>query len=173
MNERPLSPDLLAVEELLRTQRPELTPVEADLVESRVRARAAARGNRAKGAFMRTRLAVTAVLTVGVLSSGTGAGLAVSGVSGGHSAASAQYPDQTTPGREVPNGDQTLQAPAVQGGDHQAAAVEPTAQVSADAGDDSLPFTGLAAIPLIVGGVGLLGAGAALRQAARRQEAGA
>jgi hypothetical protein len=121
---------------------------------------------------MRTRLAVTAVLTLGVLSSGTGVGLAVSGVSGGHSAASAQYPEQTAPGGKAPNGKQTLVAPAAKG-KQQAAAVKPTAQVSAEAGGDSLPFTGLAAIPLIAGGVGLLGVGAALRRSARHEQAGA
>jgi hypothetical protein len=120
---------------------------------------------------MRTRLALTAVLALGVLSSGTGVGLAVSGVSGGDSAAGAQYPEQTTP--SVPKGDQTQ---AVLGGQRdveQPAAAQPLAQVSADAGDDSLPFTGLAAIPLIVAGVGLLGVGVALRRATRRGEAAA
>jgi hypothetical protein len=37
-------------------------------------------------------------------------------------------------------------------------------QQVAATGEDTLPFTGFVAIPLLVGGVGLLGAGAGLRR---------
>jgi hypothetical protein len=49
----------------------------------------------------------------------------------------------------------------------QAQPLQPTRQVEAGADGDELPFTGLAAIPILVGGVALLGAGAALRRRAR------
>lgn len=120
---------------------------------------------------MRTRLAITAVLVLGLMTSGTGVGMAVSGISGGDSAGSAQYPGQTTPDGKVPNGNQTLGgSDAVAPG---SAGVQAAEQVSVDAGDDSLPFTGLAAIPVIAVGAGLLGTGAALRRGARRDEPGA
>jgi len=48
-----------------------------------------------------------------------------------------------------------------------------TRQVSADAGDDSLSFTGLAATPVIAVDAGLPGWHAALRRQARRGEAAA
>jgi hypothetical protein len=41
---------------------------------------------------MRTRLTVTALLTLGVLMSGTGTSMAISGAAGGGSAGGAQYP---------------------------------------------------------------------------------
>jgi hypothetical protein len=169
MSDSRLSPDLIEIEDLLRDERPELTPIEADRVMTRIRARLLARRTPPKGAFMRTRLAITAVLVLGLMTSGTGVGMAVSGIAGGDSAGSAQYPEQTTPDGNVPGGSESLGSGDVA----PAADVEATQQVSADAGDDSLPFTGLAAIPVIAVGAGLLGVGAALRRGARRGEANA
>jgi hypothetical protein len=167
MSDSRLSPDLIEIEDLLRAQRPELTPIEADRAMTRIRARVLARRNPRKGAFMRTRLAITAVLVVGLMTSGTGVGMAVSGIAGGDSAGSAQYPEQTTPNGDVPGGGESL------GGNDEQAGVEATQQVSANAGGNSLPFTGLAAIPVIAVGAGLLGVGAVLRRGARRGEANA
>lgn len=96
---------------------------------------------------MKSRMAIALVLAVGMLTSMTGAGLAVSGGSGSGSAAEAQYP---------PN-------------DPKASvhASQPKATVSAVAQAKTggkLPFTGFAAIPILLVGVALLGTGFVLRR---------
>lgn len=114
---------------------------------------------------MRSRLAITAMLIMGFALSTTGVGLAVSGTSGSGSAGNAQY-QQTTP-TKPPADDQ--------GGDvggNQGQASTPTPdttqavqQIATTTDDGSqLPFTGLAVIPVLIAGAGLLIAGLVLRR---------
>jgi hypothetical protein len=172
-----MSDDLGQIERLLREQRPRLTVLEEDELRSRVWARAQrpVAGSR-PGGIMRTRLAITTTLVMGLLMSGTGAGLAVSGISGDGSAGTAQYPQQVAPD-EQPSGDVLGDEPTSGGeepGNENGGAPgdesQPTRQVAAP-DDDSLPFTGLAAIPLLLAGVGLLGFGIVLRRGARSEPA--
>lgn len=171
---------------------------------------------------MKSRIAMMAMLVLGLLMSGTGAGLAVSGLSSSGDASVAQY------GNAVPcdlNGDgvadatEDLNGPApgcasqdvlptntqggstcdengdgvispsealkngcggVQGETEEGSApapnvdndeapakresgAQPTRQVEADGGGE-LPFTGFAAIPILVGGIALLSGGRVLRR---------
>jgi hypothetical protein len=109
---------------------------------------------------MKPRIAVAFVLAMGLLSSGTGATLAVISESG--SAAQVQYPD-LKPNNTV--------KPDVLGSD------EPTAgssiqeeQQVASSGGGELPFTGFLAIPLLIVGVLFLVAGGMLRSRAGRDQ---
>src|SRR5690242_8772935 len=68
----------------------ELDSVRTRAMSAATRPRVLAAGK--KGTFMRSRLAVVMVLALGVTLSGTGAALAVSGMSEGGSAGTAQYP---------------------------------------------------------------------------------
>lgn len=109
---------------------------------------------------MKSRLVVTMLLALGLLMSGTGATLAVSGLSDSGSAGSAQY-NNDRPGDVL--AEEEAGAPAANIAPAPAAEVQPTRQVSSnDSG--TLPFTGFLAIPVLLGGVGLLGAGAVLRR---------
>ena len=74
---------------LLREERPQASELELDEIKRRVRQRVAR-----KGQPMRSRLAILAMLVVGILMSGTGAGLAVQGFDqSGDDASQAQYPN--------------------------------------------------------------------------------
>src|SRR4051794_15667927 len=87
-----LPDDLQDIAELLHRDRPQATPVELDVVYRQVRARA-----RKGHSSMKSRLAMMAMLVVGLLMSGTGAGLAVSGIGDGSDASVAQYGPATVP----------------------------------------------------------------------------
>lgn len=113
---------------------------------------------------MKSRLTILAMLVAGMLLCTTGAGLAVSGLSSKGNAASAAYPN------EQPQGD-VLGEEESGGGGGQPAAVpaaeaQPARQVEAGAGDQ-LPFTGYAALPVLLGGAVLLGGGLVLRARTR------
>ena len=168
----------------LQEERPELSALELDRVKQRARTRAA--GPSRKGQPMRSRLAILLMLVFGMLVSTTGAGLAISGISG--NAADHQYghnnaQDDDDDGRygggvlgededDAGGGD----SPGTVGGDSEDNGVagesdlQPTRQVEAGAqgGDDELPFTGFAAVPILLGGIALLTGGLVLR----RREAG-
>jgi hypothetical protein len=112
---------------------------------------------------MRPRLAILAMLAVGILLMGAGTGLAVSGISGSDDASLANYPTTTT---TTPQGGAAGQVGGGGvGGLEQAKepAAQEVAQVAAT-GDDSLALTGFAAIPIIVVGVGLLVGGLVMRR---------
>jgi hypothetical protein len=148
--------DVRTVAARLRDERPELTPLELDDVQRRLVARAA---RSRRSGFVRSRLSVTAVLVFGLLFSTAGVGLAVSGSSGTGNAASAQYPSPSPkPQVEANVTSNTPTTPA-----------QPIRQTQAVTSGSSLPFTGLAAIPILVGGLLLLTLGLVLRRTARRQ----
>ena len=155
-------PDLIEMVELLERERPTATPFELDQVKTRIMARRQTpRRYGLKGSLLKTRLAITMMLALGILTSGTGVGLAVSGGSSSGSAGAAQY-KQSTPdtggGGTLGSEDQAPQA------------TQEANQVVATTSSGSLPFTGLAAIPILFVGVGLLATGLVVRRSVRRSE---
>ena len=83
-NHDDLQPELQPVIDQLRANRPEATALELDAIKQRVRARATnpARRRTRRSELMKSRLVVLTMLVLGMLLSTTGAGLAVSGLSG-------------------------------------------------------------------------------------------
>jgi hypothetical protein len=180
--------DLQAVIERLRADRPEASALELDAVKQRVRSRVARHpGRRARSAQpMKSRIAILATLVVGMVLSTAGAGLAISGFAlSGEDASVAQYgrsnPEPPGPGvlgEEETNAPDNAPDTAPDTGDNEVAGesddnpsdagLQPTRQVEAGAqgGDDAgeLPFTGFAAIPILIGGVALLSTGLVLRK---------
>ena len=126
---------------------------------------------------MKSRLVVLTMLVLGMLLSTTGAGLAISGMSG-KNASVAVYGAEKTPAGGGGNvlGDEDTGAgeqPADNGGgtnpsasDDEGSGVQPSRQVEAGADNNNLPFTGFAAIPVLLGGIALLSAGLVLRRRA-------
>ena len=177
--------DFDSVEQRLRDERPTLTALELDGLRQRV-ARRAADGKSTpfrKGSLMKSRLALLLMIVLGVLMSGTGATLAITGAAGSDSAARGEYyepPGYKTPENQRDDGDVLGDiAPSEEDGDNQpddegdtspgGGASDPAQearQLSADDGADSLPFTGLLVFPLLIGGVALVGTGAFLRRRA-------
>ncbi len=112
---------------------------------------------------MKSRLAILAMLVLGFVFSTAGVGLAVGGLSGSHSAAVSQYPTVTpfsTPpgkvlGEEENNNGQTT-------------GLQPERQEE-NGSSGQLPFTGFAAIPILLGGIALLSGGLILRWRARQE----
>jgi hypothetical protein len=102
---------------------------------------------------MKPRIAVAFILAMGLLTSGTGATLAVISESG--SAAQVQYPD-LKPKESVD--------PGVLGSDPGGSDVQEEEQVAT--GGSELPFTGFLAIPLLLVGVVFLVTGGMLRSRA-------
>ena len=145
---------------------------------------------RKKGNFMKSRVALVAVLALGIFMSGTGATLAVSGFADNGSASSAQYPGNH---HHKNKGHHVVEAASAEGNNcsggsmggsngssgsgncaEPAASVQPTVetqavrQVAVNGSGSSLPFTGFVAIPVLIVGLGLLGAGVAMRMRTRR-----
>jgi len=119
---------------------------------------------------MKSRLVVLTMLVLGMLLSTTGAGLAVSGLSGDN-ASIAEYAQPSPGGGGGVLGDQDSgagESPSGGGespsGGEEGADVQPSRQVEAGANDTNLPFTGFAAIPVLIGGIALLSAGLVLRR---------
>ena len=163
-NPHDLTGDLEAVARRLRDGRPEITGLELDRIKRRAISQASApAGSWApkKGLFMKPRIAVALVLAMGLLTSGTGATLAVISESG--SAAQVQYPD-LKPKESVD--------PGVLGSDPggNGSAVQEEQQVAT--GGSELPFTGFLAIPLLVVGVVFLVTGGVLRSRAGGDKTG-
>lgn len=156
----------------LLAHRAELTPLELDRIklESRSRAAGEPRHNlkRENTPVMKTRTSILAVLASGILLSSTGAALGVSGLASSGSAGNAQYqvtPSGTGQGPTV-KGVSSKTAPTAAGqasGTSPAAVAQPSAQQSLDNGSE-LPFTGWAAIPVLLIGLMLLGAGVVMRR---------
>jgi hypothetical protein len=159
----PLPPDLEDVAAELEAGRAVPSPDEA----GRIHARVGIPRRRSRSA-MRARLAIASLLAGGMIMSGGGAALALSGESSHGNASSAGYASPTTRQPQVLGETQgttptsatpttSNASPEVQG------AVQGTRQVSSS-GVKSLPFTGFAAIPIILAGVAMLGGGAWLRR---------
>jgi hypothetical protein len=163
-----LQPDLQSVIDMLHAHRPEATALELDAVKQQVRARVAnpARRRTRGNQLMKSRLVILTMLVLGMLLSTTGAGLAVSGLSGDN-ASTAQYSKPAGGGGVL--GDQDTgsgTAPEQNGGGTapSEASTQPARQVEAGANNSQLPFTGFAAIPVLLGGIALLSAGLVLRR---------
>jgi hypothetical protein len=168
----------------LEDGRPEATAQELDAIKLRIRRRAAEPSRRSQ--FMKSRLAILAMLVTGMLFSTAGAGLALSGGLQSHGDASvAQYapsPEggvlpaeaESTPAPKPSNSgggaapaQAPAAAPAASGG---VAGVQETLQPArqAEAAEtNQLPFTGFAAIPVLIGGIVLLSGGLLLRRRTR------
>jgi hypothetical protein len=156
----------------LEAERPTASELELGLIRQRVRERVAPSARRSRRTeFMRSRLAIIAMLVFGGLLSTGGGALAVSGfASQQDNAAQGQYGgvqgeedqgDQGTLGEEDSGGG----APS---GGSEDNGTQPARQVEAGAqgtgGEEQLPFTGFAAIPILLGGVALLTTGLVLRR---------
>ena len=124
---------------------------------------------------MRSRLAIIAMLVFGGLLSTGGGALAVSGFSSQQdNAAAGQYGPNDTgdQGDQGVLGEDESGGPAAgtegTGGGGEDNAVQPARQVEAGVqatgGEEQLPFTGFAAIPILLGGVALLTTGLVLRR---------
>ena len=170
-----LQPDLQSVIDMLHAHRPEATALELDAVKQQVRARVAnpARRRTRGNQLMKSRLVILTMLVLGMLLSTTGAGLAVSGLSG-KNASIAQYttPTPTPTGKGGVLGDQDTgsgTSPESNNGGggtapNESSNTQPARQVEAGANNSQLPFTGFAAIPVLLGGIALLSAGLVLRR---------
>jgi len=172
--------DFQPIEQRLRDERPR--PTGEELERARHIALSSSRGRRQRAPRLlgfRPGLARTAMVSLisgAIMVAGSSVTLAVSGISGDGSAGTAQY--RTPAGSTVPGGgDQEVLGeqdpggldPGEEAGDNAANAADPERQV-ASAGDDSLPFTGLVMVPLLVLGSVLLVSGFVLRR--RAQAAG-
>ena len=122
---------------------------------------------------MRSRLAIIAMLVFGMVLSTGGGALAVSGFTSQQgNAAQGQYQqgvDDEDDGDTGVLGEDEDSGPADEGAPAGDEAVQPARQVEAGAqatGGEQLPFTGFAAIPILLGGVALLASGLVLRKRA-------
>jgi hypothetical protein len=185
--------DLGPVIARLQAERPTASDLELGLIEQRVRGRVAPSARRSRRTeFMRSRLAIIAMLVFGMVLSTGGGALAVSGFAAQDNAAVAQYGEsvggqdvggQDVKGEEESGGNGVLgegnetgapaggtEANGSPAGGQEANGVQPARQVEAGAegtgGDQQLPFTGFAAIPILLGGVALLVSGLVLRRRA-------
>jgi hypothetical protein len=161
--------ELRPMAERLRAERPTATVFELDAIKRRVVARTPFRPSTSRtNGFMTSRAIILTALVLGFLFSSTGAGLAISGFAANDQASVAQYPsDDHQSGKN-----EVLPANAEEGGPTGQQAVQTTRQVVAgvqESGGDELPFTGFAAIPILVIGLGLVGAGLILGRSARRE----
>ena len=110
---------------------------------------------------MKPRIAVALVLAMGLLTSGTGATLAV--ISESNSAAQVQYPE-LKPKDSI--------QPDVLGSDPGGGGSVQAEEQVASSGGSELPFTGFLAIPLLVAGVAFLVTGGVLRSRASGDKTG-
>jgi hypothetical protein len=188
-----LPPELLETASVLEHHRPSLTEPELAAIKRRATGPASRRSTK-QGGFMRSRLAIMALLATGALMSSGGAALGVSALSTDLTASSAQYdapavlavaPGSTaavTPsGGEVLGTQAQSAAPSgntgagevagarTSGTPSTTAAAQAPRQVSASTADE-LPFTGYAAIPMLFFGLLLLGSGLVLRRGSRRAD---
>src|SRR4051794_26836423 len=86
-----IPPELEPVADALRRGRPEPSPLQLDQLQTRVRARVARSPRRGIGVPLRSRLAITMMLVLGIAFSGTGGALAVNGLSTSGNASVAEY----------------------------------------------------------------------------------
>ena len=169
--------------DLLETERPTASSLELDSIKQRVRGRV---GRSRRTESMRSRIAILATLALGMVLSTGGAGLAVSGFASQQgNAAQTQYgtttptPESTTQGEGSNDvlGEEESGGPSGGGNENSPAGEDnesqPARQVEAGAqgsGEEQLPFTGFAAIPVLLGGVALLTTGLVLRRRTANEE---
>ena len=174
-NDRDQTPaDFAWVVERLESERPLADSLELDRMKLQARKQAArASRSRPKGSLLKSRVAITAILMLGLVTGGTGTTLALS--DGSSNAAQTQYPTQPRTevlGEENSGGDTGDRGGQVLGtteaSPRSPGAVQGSQQVVATDSDSNLPFTGLAAVPLIVLGLGLIALGATLYRSTRR-----
>jgi hypothetical protein len=171
-----LQPDLQPVIDQLRANRPEATALELDAIKQRVRARSsqpARRRTTRRAQLMKSRIVILSMLVLGMLLSTAGAGLAVSSLSASNASVE-QYGVSTPSGGggvlgDEDSGNNVLPEDTNGGGTSPGGgggnAVQPARQVEAGAtNNEKLPFTGFAAIPVLLGGIALLSAGLVLRR---------
>jgi hypothetical protein len=164
---------------LLEDGRPQATAMELDEIKQRVRRRAAEPSRRSQS--MKSRVAILGMLVAGILFSTAGAGLALSGVQSQHNASVSQYGTPTaTPTEEggvLPaentnapsSGSKPASSKGTSGGSNSggvlpAEETQPARQQAAATNTSQLPFTGYAAIPVLLGGLILLSGGLILRR---------
>ena len=154
--------DIDDVIRLLHDRRPEASELELDQIKQRI-LRRAAQPRRAQP--MKSRLAILAMLVLGFVFSTAGVGLAVGGLSGSDSAAITQYgtptptPTPTPPGKVL--GEE-------ENGNGETTGLQPERQVESGS-NSQLPFTGFAALPVLLGGIALLSGGLVLRRRSREE----
>jgi hypothetical protein len=151
-----LHDDDAALGERLRNERPVVTALELDGLKRRIMSRR----NAGSG---RTRIAVLAMLVFGFVFSGAGVGLAINGFADNDQAAVAQYGRGVLGEGESGGGagdDGTVIPNSGTSDDN----VQQTRQVQQAGGANQLPFTGFAAIPVLLLGTGLLTAGFLVRR---------
>jgi hypothetical protein len=177
-HQKDMPADLADTANRLQAQRPRATEMELDRAKRQVLTRT--RRASTTGGFMRTRLALMSILALGVLMSTTGGALALSNLTGSQNAGDAVYGDPTGGGvggetGSGGGGGNTLGGGGGNGGGSNGVAGESasgstpsdaldTADQQASNKDGKLPFTGYAAIPLLLIGVALLGTGLVLRR---------
>ena len=167
-----LQPDLQPVIDQLRANRPEATALELDAIKQRVRARSSqpARRRTRRAQLMKSRMVILSMLVFGMLLSTAGAGLAVTTLTQ-KNASVAEYGRTTTPppsnnvlgDQDSGQGVQPSDTNPANGGGTD---TQPSRQVQAGTTTPSsnLPFTGFAAVPILLGGIALLSAGLVLRR---------
>ena len=164
-NHDDLAPELRDLARRLDDGRPELSQMRLDELKLGILRRTGSRSSSTlRGSFMRSRAAVTLALVTGLMFTGAGGTVAVTGLSGAGDSGTGQY-GEVEADFESGGRDDGAVLGNVQGGSDGESA-DATQQV-AETGEDSLPFTGFVAIPMLVGGVALLGTGAALRRSQR------
>lgn len=148
--------ELEGIEARLRDECAGLTPLELDRIKLRAIQQADRSRpsflNRQKGKMMKSKLALTLVIATGLLMSTGGATMAISGSSGSGNAAQNEYAD--------PDGTEELGSSA---GDDSGVPPQDDQVATASTDSGSLPFTGFAAIPLLIIGLGFVSVGLFLR----------
>jgi hypothetical protein len=147
--------------ELLRRERPVLTSDELERVDRRLNTSRTPRRARRSG----SRLAVAICLALGLLFMTAGTGLAVSGFATPGAADHAQYPDRTADGPPAGRHSSPSSLGEIRPAGRTSTAVAPLRQAETR---NDLPFTGFAAIPILVTGIALIVTGAAVNRSTRR-----
>ena len=150
----------------LRSERPELDAHGLDRVHGRIVGRALRPARRS-----RQSLAITLCLAFGLVFTGAGSSLAISGLSSDRSAATAQYAGQQIAGdqdKSLTIGDEDNPESGTAGA-NASGGDQAVRQVQAAGSARSLPFTGSASLFILgLGGVLLLTGGALLRRRTAR-----
>jgi hypothetical protein len=175
-----LPPELEDVASRLREQRPRLSGLELDQMQTRILARSAspARSTMTWRSTLKSRFAIVLMLVFGGLFTTTGASLAVTSLAQNTDAGEVQYrqsDDATDVLGEVGTVEEdTAPAPTADPApvEQTEAPAQAPQQVAATQDGDSLPFTGFTAIPVLLLGIALLSTGVLLRRKTGRENAG-